>query len=854
VTKVLLRTLGLAAGMASLLPGCILPFSHALAGGQQAAPGKSGEALYLQLSQVGLDPLRVFKVRDASIDRSAVHISLEDGTIAFTKDVMGRITGAFFEGEGEILLAPPNQLERQSMSRFTGMAILEERFSTAYFRFNDDTAGQLQPGLRAPEDAAAFISRWNQTAQNLAPVDAMRLMVDFASLLPSDSSSAHDDSTHPPSIGQDRLLHARLLGSKLGIFDVYFDSNADEQIQAGQTKTAINGATYHDVWTSFSPDSSGSEKNLGEADKGDAEKRHDPIVVRHYSIDTVVKPPKQIHAEARLQVEISQPEVRILLFELSRFLQIETVEADGRALEFIHNPAMEGTQLARQGNDLVAVILPEATRPGEKLELRFVYGGEVLAEAGRGLLYVGARGTWYPNRGMAMSDFDLKFHYPPGWTLVATGKPDASYAAAASGGLLAGRWLSERPIPFAGFNLGRYRVASAMAGSVKVEAYATPTVEKDFPTSAPMEIITPIPSIAAPRAGVRVVPGSDPSPAHMASAVAETAARALDYYSARFGPYPYSQLSLTQMPGPESQGWPGLVYLSSYAFLTDQERADLHFDAFRRLLEQQTPAHEAAHQWWGDLVIWTTYRDQWISEGLANYSALMMLEESNPAGFRTVMNQYRNDLVKKNLDDDEAPKDAGPVTLGMRLFSSRSPEGYSAISYGRGTWLFHMLRSMLLDGQTPSGGRAISGPDEPFARSLHKLRQRYEGKSISTREMLDVFAEDLPPSLRYEGKKSLDWFWKDWVNGTALPKLELKTVKLTPQGTSLLATGTIVQKEISDELVTSVPVYAVVTGKTAVFLGRVFADGEESTFRLTAPAGTHKLLLDPNETILTAPK
>ena len=42
--------------------------------------------------------------------------------------------------------------------------------------------------------------------------------------------------------------------------------------------------------------------------------------------------------------------------------------------------------------------------------------------------------------------------------------------------------------------------------------------------------------------------------------------------------------------------------------------------------------HEAAHQWWGDLVTWSSYRDQWFSEGLANYCALMMLQEKNPAG------------------------------------------------------------------------------------------------------------------------------------------------------------------------------------------------------------------------------
>src|SRR5581483_2882364 len=69
-------------------------------------PQKPGEALYLQLASVGLDPQRVFRVRDAALNRSAVQITLEDGTLAFTQDVKGRITGAFFEGYGEILLVP----------------------------------------------------------------------------------------------------------------------------------------------------------------------------------------------------------------------------------------------------------------------------------------------------------------------------------------------------------------------------------------------------------------------------------------------------------------------------------------------------------------------------------------------------------------------------------------------------------------------------------------------------------------------------------------------------------------------------------------------------------------------------
>jgi aminopeptidase N len=298
-----------------------------------------------------------------------------------------------------------------------------------------------------------------------------------------------------------------------------------------------------------------------------------------------------------------------------------------------------------------------------------------------------------------------------------------------------------------------------------------------------------------------------------------------------------------------------LVFLSSYAFLTPTEREDIHMDASLEIMDRQVPAHEVAHQWWGDLVTWKTYRDQWFSEGLANYCSLMMLQEKNPEGFRQILEKYRRDLVTKDKQGN-LPKDAGPVTLGSRLLSSHFPEGYEAISYGRGTWLFHMLRTMLQDAALTEARRDPShhGEEEPFVRSLRKLRERYEGKAVSTRDILAVFAEDLPPSLRFDGKASLDWFLDGWIDGTSLPRIELQGVKLTPGTNGAVATGIIRQKDAEDNLVTSVPIYAVASGRAPVLIGRVFADGAESSFRLSAPAGTHKLLLDPNGTILTSPK
>lgn len=818
------------------------------------------EALYLQLRSVGLDKSRVYRIRDASLDRAALHITLNDGTIAFTEDVAGRVTGAFFEGDGEVLLMPPDRAERGSMTLFTNAAILEEKFVTAYFRFNDDTFRDLQPLLRPGENTEEFITQWNPAARNLAEEDALELLISFSRFLPGPEGGP--PASIEPSVTNDRMLHARMENPKLGAFDVYFDAAAQEQIWAGQLK-AVAGENYYDVWTSFSPRKAkpSSQSGNGTLEPGSA---GDIIDVSHYKITTEIKPPTDVHAEATLQLNVLQGGRRALLFELSRFLQIQSVEADGHPVEFIHNPAVEGTRLARRGNDLVAVIFPEPLRPGQRMELRFVYGGPVLADAGGGLMYVGARGIWYPNRGISMSNFDLEFHYPAGWTLLATGKRQEMPQEAESSTPAAGvpseeqvtRWVSERPMPLAGFNLGKYTRVQARTGSVSVEAYAGSGMERTFP--AP-EVVEEVPEVSG-RPDIRLKPlpsaSLPPSPLRNAQLVADRSARAIDFFARRFGPFPYSGLALTQMPGMASQGWPGLIYLSSFSFLTTEEKSQLHMSAADETLSDQVIAHETAHQWWGDLVTWSNYHDQWMMEALANYSSLMMLESEDQPRFHLALDKYRDDLLQKNKDGVPL-MEAGPVTFGSRLSCSQFPAGYEAISYGRGTWLFHMLRYMMRDAELKTGargrvGRSAQPPDEPFVRALRKFRERYQGKAVTTQQLFEVFEEELPPSLWYEGRKSLDWFYQGWVNGTWIPSFELHDVKYANKADSTTVTGTILQKSAPDDLVTAVPVYASVSGKN-VLLGRVFADGPETQFHLTAPAGTHKVVLDPYQTLLTRP-
>ena len=810
-------------------------------------------ALFLQLESVGLDPARVYHIRDVSLDRAAFHITLDDGEIGFSSDVAGQVTGAFFLGEGEILLTPPNQVERASMMLQTGAAILEERFSSAYFRFNDDTFAELRPLLTSSANPQEFASQWDAAARNLARADALRLFMTFSRLLPESGEPAGPTtSTHTES--DDRFLHARLQGGTKGTFDIYFDSNSPEQVWAAQPRS-VEGTTYYDVWTSFAflPRNkySGGANSIA-VEEGQAS----ALDIAGCTIRAQINPPTSIQADAVLDLKIRHGGQRSVLFELARTLVIAKVEADGQPVEFIHNPSIEGTQLSRHGNDLVAVVFPKPIRAGQEIKLHFVYNGEVLSEAGPGLLYVGDRGTWYPNRGMTTTKFNLEFHYPPGWTLVATGKridsttlPSSTPAVIIPNpGEQVSHWISERPIPFAGFNLGKYRRADAQAGKVSVEAYGTAALERGFPQaeSQPVLIPPPIGKEAIPLA-ISPVP---PSPARNVEMVAAKAAHAVDFYSARFGPYPLSDLALTQMPGNLSQGWPGLVFLSSLSFLNAEERSALHMAPVEKTLIASVIAHETAHQWWGDLVTWDDYRDQWISEGLANYSSMMLLQRENPAEFHAVMEKFRDDLLLKNKAGVALLKD-GPVTLGNRLSCSQFPTGYEAISYGRGTWLFHMLRTMMRDAE-PDRQRLSYGADdvnEPFIRALRRMREQYEGRSITTREMMKVFQEELPPSLWYEGRKSLDWFYEGWINGTAIPHFDLRAVKFIDKGGKTIASGTILQQDAPKDLVTPVPLYAA-RGSGLVFLGRVFADGPETPFHLSVPAATKKIVVDPNKTLL----
>lgn len=98
----------------------------------------------------------------------------------------------------------------------------------------------------------------------------------------------------------------------------------------------------------------------------------------------------------------------------------------------------------------------------------------------------------------------------------------------------------------------------------------------------------------------------------------------LAYYTEQFGPYPYGDLSIVEIP---RYGGFGRALAHTITFTED------YFLGRVREGQLDQPfygtAHEVAHQWWGGQARGATVRGRgFLSESLANYSAMMVVERT----------------------------------------------------------------------------------------------------------------------------------------------------------------------------------------------------------------------------------
>src|SRR5208282_4773027 len=85
------------------------------------------------------------------LKRDAGTFHLHSGTVCFVNPVQGKVTGAVFVGEGNFVLDPPLESERQSLKLLTKENEFSEKFNQAVLRFTDSTYGEIKKsGTPAP--------------------------------------------------------------------------------------------------------------------------------------------------------------------------------------------------------------------------------------------------------------------------------------------------------------------------------------------------------------------------------------------------------------------------------------------------------------------------------------------------------------------------------------------------------------------------------------------------------------------------------------------------------------------------------------------------------------------------------
>ncbi len=153
----------------------------------------------------------------------------------------------------------------------------------------------------------------------------------------------------------------------------------------------------------------------------------------------------------------------------------------------------------------------------------------------------------------------------------------------------------------------------------------------------------------------------------------------LDYYTSHFGPYPYGVLRIVEYPryGGFGSAHPTIIAFAEDAFLTRVTPGELDQTFFGT-------AHETAHSWWGGMVRGAVVRgDEFLSESLANYSAMLVVEHTigPEAGRRVYDFQMQRYLLGRASQSHEVPL--------------LDDEGQPYISYRKGAIAMYTLHDFL---------------------------------------------------------------------------------------------------------------------------------------------------------------
>ena len=510
-------------------------------------------------------------------------------------------------------------------------------------------------------------------------------------------------------------------------------------------------------------------------DSATGERRGTPTI-RAYRLDNTLTQTGSgdltFAAAARLEIATPVASGPWVPFELFYKLQIDSARWEGGepATVFRGKEAM-----------LLWVKLDRRLEAGETRSLLLYYHGDLIDRYGD-FFFIKSPSSWYPVSldERSYATFDITYHTPSQYLIASVGERADSGLA---GHVLTTRWVTPGPIRNASFNLGQFE-------DYKVKEDGVPPVTIMVSEQAHRELAK----------GLRERGYVLMQQRKMKETVGADVTQSLKFFQHVYGAAPVKQVYATEIPYYEGLAFPGMVDLSWVTFQqTDQQGED---EVFR--------SHEVAHQWWGIGVDFATYHDQWMSEGFADFSGLWYLQAARKDNekYFGVLRRWRANIF---LHKDEP----SPIWLGYRISSSKDEVGYQILVYQKGAWVLHMLRILMLDLKTMNEDR--------FTATMQDFYRTYNGRRAST--------EDFQRIVEQHAGFSMDWFFQEWVYGTAIPTYRV-AYKTEPAGNGQYRVKLrVAQEGVPDDFRTYVPV-ALDLGSNRVARVRVNVTGPSSEIDL----------------------
>ena len=746
-------------------------------------------------------------VNNLVLKKDAGFFTLKSGSVYFIKPVEGRVTGAVFMGVGEFSLTPPVDIEKKHLEIFVGTSTITEPFNTLTMFFSDDTFDVIKSspnvqmatgGTQAEAARDKFRDKESALRTILRYNIASRLLSDIYSPLRKGMFMGFMDGEKFSKIiyGIDPLGHA----------DVY-----PEQVQL-----VSYGDTTRGIFTAFHTE---DEYKKG----GDVNKRDGRVYdIKNHRMDVTISGTR-ILAKDEVTLEMREANSRFLPFDLYSTLRVKSVKDEsGNPLTFIQEKKDEDADLG--------VVLPTAPAVGKPFKLTFEYDGtEALREAGDGNFILIPRSTWYPNNPHSTfgdrATYEITFSTPKKMAMVGVGSRIGPEVV--EGDHKISKWSSEGvELAVAGFNYGDFKLKEVTDPQIglKLEVYTNRTLPnelRDIQAQSTSQIEKPTGQSAMSDQGNLM---GSLSTSSMADAVLGETVNSAKIYSVYFGKLPFKRVAMTQQPaGFFGQAWPTLVFVPYFAFIDGGTRTRLFgIRTATSPFWNEVAAHEVAHQWWGHALGWSSYHDQWMSEGFAEFSTSLFIQfvKRDAVQFATFWEEQRDRITKATPETrGKKPFTVGPVTQGYRLNSAKTGSVARNMIYPKGAYILHMVRMLMYDHRGGTG-------DEKFQLMMRDFIASNYNKDVSTNDFKLAIEKHMLPAMDLDGNGKMDWFFNQWVYGTDIPSYKIEYSTRSSGGQTLL-NGTITQSGVSETFRYPVPLY-LDFGKGPIFMGSARMTGNKT--------------------------